>query len=35
MDRKQMNGQRTLLIVDEIHHFNKSQQDALLPDVER
>ena len=27
-------GQRTLLFVDEIHHFNKSQQDALLPDVE-
>ncbi len=35
MDRKNVNGQRTLLIVDEIHHFNKSQQDALLPDVER
>ena len=27
-------GQRTLLFVDEIHHFNKPQQDALLPDVE-
>ncbi len=25
---------RTLLFVDEIHRFNKSQQDALLPDVE-
>ncbi|MHB2025049.1 MAG: replication-associated recombination protein A [Elusimicrobiota bacterium] len=25
----------TLLIVDEIHHFNRSQQDALLPAVER
>ncbi len=35
LDRKQANGQRTLLIVDEIHHFNRSQQDALLPDVER
>jgi putative ATPase len=35
LDRKNVNGQRTLLIVDEIHHFNKSQQDALLPDVER
>ncbi len=34
-DRRSVNGQRTLLIVDEIHHFNKSQQDALLPDVER
>ena len=27
-------GQRTLLFVDEIHRFNKTQQDALLPDVE-
>ncbi len=27
-------GSRTLLFVDEIHRFNKSQQDALLPDVE-
>jgi putative ATPase len=27
-------GMRTLLFVDEIHRFNKSQQDALLPDVE-
>ena len=27
-------GQRTLLFVDEIHRFNKSQQDALLPHVE-
>jgi putative ATPase len=35
LDRKNVNGQRTLLIVDEIHHFNRSQQDALLPDVER
>lgn len=35
LDRKSANGQRTLLIVDEIHHFNRSQQDALLPDVER
>ena len=28
-------GRRTLLLVDEIHHFNKIQQDALLPSVER
>lgn len=28
-------GRRTLLLVDEIHHFNKNQQDALLPSVER
>jgi putative ATPase len=27
-------GSRTLLFVDEIHRFNKTQQDALLPDVE-
>ncbi|MBI3299837.1 MAG: replication-associated recombination protein A [Elusimicrobia bacterium] len=26
---------RTLLLVDEIHHFNRSQQDILLPAVER
>ncbi|MBC8451179.1 MAG: replication-associated recombination protein A, partial [Planctomycetes bacterium] len=29
------NGQRTLLFVDEIHRFNKAQQDAFLPYVER
>ena len=27
-------GPRTILFVDEIHHFNRSQQDILLPDVE-
>jgi putative ATPase len=27
-------GQRTILFVDEVHRFNKSQQDALLPWVE-
>lgn len=27
-------GRRTLLFVDEIHRFNKAQQDVLLPDVE-
>ena len=27
-------GQRTLLFVDEIHRFNKAQQDVLLPEVE-
>ena len=27
-------GQQTLLFVDEIHRFNKAQQDALLPSVE-
>ena len=28
------NGQRTVLFVDEIHRFNKAQQDAILPHVE-
>ena len=28
-------GQRTVLFVDEIHRFNKAQQDAFLPHVER
>ena len=27
-------GKRTILFIDEIHRFNKSQQDLLLPDVE-
>ncbi|MCA9246029.1 MAG: replication-associated recombination protein A [Planctomycetales bacterium] len=27
-------GSKTLLFIDEIHRFNKAQQDALLPDVE-
>jgi len=34
-DRRSLSGQKTLLILDEIHRFNRSQQDALLPDVER
>lgn len=29
-----MYGRRTILFIDEIHRFNKSQQDALLPHVE-
>ena len=29
------NGQKTVLFVDEIHRWNKAQQDALLPFVER
>lgn len=29
-----MQGQRTIVLVDEIHRFNKAQQDALLPHVE-
>jgi putative ATPase len=27
-------GERTILFIDEIHRFNRSQQDVLLPDVE-
>jgi putative ATPase len=33
-DRLGGNGQRTILFLDEIHRFNKAQQDALLPVVE-
>jgi putative ATPase len=33
-DRRGMYGQRTSVLVDEIHRFNKAQQDALLPHVE-
>ena len=31
---RQNQGRRTILFVDEIHRFNKAQQDVLLPDVE-
>jgi putative ATPase len=34
-ERLAARGQRTILFVDEIHRFNKAQQDALLPHVER
>jgi putative ATPase len=33
-ERRKQNGQKTILFVDEIHRWNKSQQDALLPHVE-
>ena len=33
-DRLAADGTRTLLFVDELHHFNRTQQDVLLPDVE-
>jgi putative ATPase len=33
-DRLAQRGQRTVLFVDEIHRFNKAQQDALLPHAE-
>jgi putative ATPase len=31
---RRMNGVHTIVFLDEIHRFNKLQQDALLPDVE-
>ena len=34
-DRLVMEGARTILFIDEIHRFNKAQQDALLPAVEK
>jgi putative ATPase len=33
-ERLALNGTRTVLFIDEIHRFNKAQQDALLPHVE-
>ncbi len=33
-DRLGMHSQRTVLFIDEIHRFNKAQQDAILPHVE-
>ena len=33
--RLSRDGTRTVLFIDEIHRFNKAQQDVLLPDVER
>ncbi|MGG6263925.1 AAA family ATPase [Leptolyngbya sp. AN03gr2] len=33
-EHRQHSNQRTILFVDEVHRFNKSQQDALLPWVE-
>ncbi len=33
-ERLQLQKQRTTLLIDEIHRFNKAQQDALLPAVE-
>lgn len=32
--QKKVNGKKTILFVDEIHRWNKSQQDALLPHLE-
>jgi putative ATPase len=33
-DRQRVSGRRTILFVDELHRFNRAQQDALLPYVE-
>ena len=33
-ERRKMNQQRTILFIDEIHRFNKAQQDTVLPCVE-
>ena len=33
-NRLKTSGQKTILFIDEIHRFNKAQQDVLLPDVE-
>jgi putative ATPase len=34
VNRLRTSGRKTILFIDEIHHFNKAQQDILLPDVE-
>ena len=34
-EKRRQNGRRTILFVDEIHRFNKAQQDAFLPFVEK
>lgn len=33
-ERKRLYDKKTILFVDEIHRFNKAQQDVLMPDVE-
>ena len=33
-DRRSLHGQRTILFIDELHRFNKAQQDVILPHVE-
>jgi putative ATPase len=32
--RKKNQGERTIIFIDEIHRFNKAQQDVLMPDLE-
>lgn len=33
-ERKRANNKKTILFIDEIHRFNKAQQDVLMPDIE-
>src|SRR5580698_4559395 len=33
-NRRMNSGRKTILFIDEIHRFNKSQQDVLMPDIE-
>jgi putative ATPase len=33
-NRRSMSGKKTILFIDEIHRFNKAQQDVLMPDLE-
>lgn len=33
-EKRRVNGKKTILFIDEIHRFNKAQQDVLMPDVE-
>ncbi len=35
LENQRMRNQKTILFIDEIHRFNKTQQDALLPHVEK
>lgn len=34
-NRLDLQGKKTILFIDEIHRFNKAQQDVLMPDVEK
>jgi len=34
LERRRLHGERTILFMDEVHRWNKAQQDALLPHVE-
>ncbi len=33
-NRRATSGRKTILFIDEIHRFNKAQQDVLMPDIE-